>query len=352
MFTPLQTIGRSIPKVFFLSLLVLATHCKGPDGDPGPTGKDGADGAAGPQGPQGAAGPQGGQGPQGTPGLNADQLASNGFIKGTIRGTRTDGTPFSETFNFTLTSGHQGFEKVNDNLHQLDIAWYESFNATGSSHITLLVENKGQSTQKVNIGVPTRDVDYNGFFVYWQTMVANNKLFQLRTNALFEQTSTLLPVSAIRNAAYKFVNNGTEFKQVNNAILGMGYYSALTDGSKVYFEYTGSSTYAFAYVEDAKGVLSDTSTLYGDLIYKYDSAKGAYKLYLGTTDLSETVITPADTQEITNYAYDPVTGALSFDYKVNIQALRTQNTTKHAIEVTGSVSAKVYDARVMRIGAK
>lgn len=90
--------------------------------------------------------------------------------------------------------------------------------------MTLLVENKGQSTQKVSIGVHTPDLDYNGFFIFLERMVANNQLFAFRTNALFTQTSTL------------------------------------------------------------------------------------------------------------------------------IQALRSQNTTKHAIEVTGSVSAKVYDARVMRIG--
>jgi hypothetical protein len=365
MLIQVQTVSKGIGKLFFLFLLVLSTSCRGPEGDPGPAGpdgtdgkdgKDGAAGAAGPQGAagsQGAAGPQGEQGPQGTPGLTADQLATNGFIKGTVKGTRTDGTPFTETFNYTVVSELQGFEKINDNLHQVELWRGESYAKTGGSHITLLVENKGQSTQKVNIGVHVPAQDFNGFFIYWEKMIANNNLFVFRTNALFKPFSTLVPVSAAHNATYKFVNGGRDFSHpTNNAFASLYYYSATEDGSKVYFGQTASSTYSFEYIEDKNGVKSTTSTLYGDLVYKYDFAKGAYKLYKGTTDLSEILVTPADTQEVTNYAYDPATGLMTFDYKVNIQALRAQNTTKHAIEVTGSVSAKVYDARVMRIGAR
>lgn len=46
-------------------------------------------------GPQGPAGPAG---PQGSPGI---AYTTNGFIKGTVTGTRMDGTPINESFNYT-----------------------------------------------------------------------------------------------------------------------------------------------------------------------------------------------------------------------------------------------------------
>lgn len=50
-------------------------------------------------GPAGAQGPQGATG-QGLTGTNS------GFVTGTVTGTRRDGTPFSETFNYTYYFGN------------------------------------------------------------------------------------------------------------------------------------------------------------------------------------------------------------------------------------------------------
>ena len=79
------------------------------------------------------------------------------------------------------------------------------------------------------------------------------------------------------------------------------------------------------------------------------------------TDLSETFVAPGDTQEITNFAYNASTGVVTFDYKLNINEFRyfdtysnglnPANTTMHALEIKGSVSATVYNAAVMRRSA-
>jgi hypothetical protein len=82
-------------------------------------------------------------------------------------------------------------------------------------------------------------------------------------------------------------------------------------------------------------------------------------------DLSETFEVPGDTQEITNFAYNAATGVVTFDYKLNISQYRAfdssynnaidsnaDNTTMHALTITGSVSARVHNGVVMRKSAQ
>lgn len=65
--------------VCMITATILITGCK--------KATNGKDGEAGPQGPQG------------TPGVVA--TSSNGYISGTLLGTRKDGSPINETFNYT-----------------------------------------------------------------------------------------------------------------------------------------------------------------------------------------------------------------------------------------------------------
>jgi hypothetical protein len=348
MLSQFQSFYKSIGNLCFLGLLALVINCKGPQGDPGPAGSSGKDGVNGTNGQAGPQGEQGLQGPQGLAGVSADELVKNGFIKGTIKGTRTDGTPFTENFDYTIQFESQGFEKVNDQLHQLELSRSEAFGSGNNSHITLLVTNKGLPSQQVNIGVSTAGIDYNGFFLFFEKMLSGNTMFYLRTNALFAQSSIFRRVSSTNNATYKFADYGNNF--ISASLADADYYVTTEDGSKVYFDYiVGSNTYKFVYIIDNKGVKSVTSAIYGDLVYKYDSQQSKYKLYKASTDLSEMVSVPADTQEVTNFNYDPASGQISFEYKINIQALRSQNTTKHAIEIIGTVNAKIYDSKIMRM---
>jgi hypothetical protein len=83
------------------------------------------------------------------------------------------------------------------------------------------------------------------------------------------------------------------------------------------------------------------------------------------TELSETFEVPGDIQEVTNFAYNAATGLVTFDYKINVNEFRgfdtyydynvdgdASNSTMHALEIKGSVSATVYNGAVMRKSAQ
>lgn len=83
MTTSYQAIKRTLSILFCLGLFIAIASCSGDDGDTGPQGEQGAKGD---KGDTGAAG--------------ADALAKNGYIDGTVTGTRQDGTAFTETFKY------------------------------------------------------------------------------------------------------------------------------------------------------------------------------------------------------------------------------------------------------------
>jgi hypothetical protein len=70
--------------------------CSGEDGDPGAAGEAGAKGDKGDSGADGEDG--------------EDAAAKNGYVQGTIKGTRRDGTAFEEPFNFAYVYGEQKYD--------------------------------------------------------------------------------------------------------------------------------------------------------------------------------------------------------------------------------------------------
>jgi len=321
-------------QILLLSASVFLFNCKGKDGDPGPKGDPGA---------------------QGNPGLNAQQLQENGFINGTIKGTRRDGTAFTETFEHKYVGTNPAsFNKMADDTYYLSLyrSNGNSTNLLDESSLNIVVENKGKNNQKVYIGkTPNDPYTYYNNYLRINRVLPNNQLFLLSTTALFEAKKVLLPVSKANNATYKFENYGqnSDYISENNQTY-LTY--MIEDGSRIYFSYSFNSEYQFAFLVDKTGARSTTSEVYGNLklVYKNVDNYGTYAIYNGNTDISEIILVPADTQEITNFQYNAATGLVTFDYKMAIQQFRLNNTTRNSLEITGSVSAKVYDSTVMRVG--
>ena len=324
-----------VSRAIVLSTAVLLFGCKKEEG------------AIGPKGDPGAAGPQGAVGPQGP---TFAQAYEKGFIKGTIKGKRRDGTAFEEAFEYKIAGESEGFAKKTPMLDELSLSRSQDLVYGQYVNLNLLVENKGQANQAVRLGSLERYSDL--FRISFQKQLPNNQLFTFRASALFEPTNIVFPVSREKNAVYKFVDYGREPLRYQDDVSKKIYYAFdLEDGGKVHFgeEIINFNTeYKFAYVVSNAGVKSTTSTTYGNLRYDYDNNLRTSVFFVATTSLHEVVAVPADTYAITNFAHNATTGLVTFDYKLTIEALRSNNSSLHPVEITGSVSATVYNSSVMR----
>jgi hypothetical protein len=324
--------------------------CKGEDGDIGPKGDAGAAGPAGAQGPAGPAGP------------SAAQLLENGFIKGTLKGKRRDGTAFEETFEYKLAEESDGFVKTGTTIDELFLWRYQDLMGNGWIGMNLLIENKGLANQSIKF-VNTSSYSGEGYYNYrepfelgFQKLLPDKKLFKLSAEAVLIPVEVTLPISRANNITYKLVNYGIDHLKVDNNSSGDAHliFSDET-GNLIYFkDYNLTDEYEFAYLINSNGQKINTSTVFGDLVV-VDNFSGSQRYTFYTkqgVDLSETIDVPADTYEITNFSHDTSAGVVTFDYKINIQQFRVENTTRNPLEITGSVRADVYNEMVMRKSAE
>ncbi len=328
---------KTFSKMLVLLAAVALFNCKGKDGEPGPAGTTGEQGAAGAAGAQGPAG------------QSFQQARENGFIKGTIKGTRRDGTAFAEPFEYKIAYAGEGFEKANSLTHVLDLYRTEKPFVNEDimgAYLKVIVNNKGAANQEVK---------FNSFYLTFTKQLAANtrSLFYFNASAEFAPSQVVLPVSRANNAAYKLVGcarpNSNTYS--DRTISGKRYtVFETTEGSEVFFGPLATGGKQFEYLLKADGTKVTSDAAWNGVTYKYDSTAGDYIfISAGGTKLHEVVEVPADLQTISNYAYNAATGDLTFDYTLNIEAFRAANTTFNAVEVTGSVKATgLYDGMVSR----
>ncbi|MDO1447061.1 hypothetical protein Q0590_12405 [Rhodocytophaga aerolata] len=314
---------------FALALTIAVVSCKGPEGEVGPKGDTGATGA------------------QGITGDSYDKALENGFLKGTIQGTRKDGTAFEEAFEYKLTNLAAKFESVSSTEHTIHLNRFKSvFGDNNSASMGLQVTNKDQAGATAKL---------NGAYFYFQKELSGKKLFLISAEPRFTDRNMVLPMSKENNKNYKLVDYGLNFENYSGENNERYVIYKDTDGNSIYFAekyyFDGSTGWynPFSYIISSDGVKSTSSEIWNGVRWyegnKFRSSTGV--------DLSETINVPADTQEITNFGYNPTTGLLSFDYKIIISELRSldnsiRNTTMHPLEIKGSFSGTVYNGVVMR----
>lgn len=295
--------------------------------------------------------------------VSFEKSFENGFIKGTIKGTRQDGTAFSEPFEYKIASDKAYFEKVSPTDHVLSlwrsigIAKYDNY-----INLDLTVMNKDQAGATAKI--TSAELEFT-------KVLADKNLFYLNAGPNFLPTNVIFPISRANNATYKLVNHGVDVKYKYESSTSESYYFTKdTDGNTIHF--AGSSVYdaitreyyyPFKHIMSSTGVKSTTSSVWSNVrMVRTEGSSMGFATSTGV-DLYEIVAVPADTQEITNFAFNATTGVVTFDYKLNINALRgydkyyysnmePANTTMNALEITGSVSATVHNGVVMRRSAQ
>lgn len=334
--------------------------CKGPEGDPGPAGKDGVngtngtngtsgkDGVNGTNGVDGATGPQG---EQGIPGVDGQKAFEDGFIKGTIKGIRRDGTPFEEPFVFRMT---EHVSLIHEGRTSISIAKYLDNKFYSSNAGNFRNEARFDFTTDGNLNqVPTLDV----FDLDFRNPLASKLVFAVNADAGFDKETirkTILPISDENNGAYKFLYNGRMWtestdKQFSNTVLAF----ENTNGDKIYYSWpSGESWGEFLFIIDQNGIRSTSSDLYSKIKLGYPtlSESDFFGQYMGfysmdNKALSTQATIPVNSYQITNYQYKE-NAQLSFDYKINVNAY--DNTTMNPLEITGSVQTTAYNGMVLR----
>jgi hypothetical protein len=290
---------------------------------------------------------------------NFEKAYENGFTKGTIKGTRKDGTAFEEAFEYKITFDHAGFESISATEHVLTIRRSKGINDNVNKvFMNVKVTNKDQ---------PGATAKFNGAFFEFSKQLANRDLFLLKAGPSFVTKEITMPMSKTNNTTYKLVNQGIGIQFQYDQAAQMGYYMAKdTDGNSIFFENRynydpglNMSYFPFSHIITGSGVKSTSSSLWSNIRLYRNNGNDIFRTSTGT-NLSETIGVPADTQEITNFAYNAATGLVSFDYKLTINEYRDLdkvyeiyqkgNTTMHPLEIKGSFSGTVYNGIVMRKG--
>jgi hypothetical protein len=345
-------------KVILLSASVLLSNCKGEEGDPGP---------AGAAGEPGITGVTGAAGPNAAP---MEKAFENGFVKGTLKGTRRDGTAFEEPFEYKVAYGPEGFYTENENTQRLDIFrtnlldWYDDANEPYFS-LYLDVDHKGAASQTVNL---------SWLNFYFSQTLANRNKFDLRVESSFKSQRVYFPISPVHNAKYKLVDYGRDYYYGDSGPNLVGQttdeatnkeYFYFTDeaGNRIFFGLiTGSvDLYRYEYYLTPAGTKVVGSPVWYNVRFNASAYGGqanpatspaffttASVDHTVQTGLSQAMDVPADTQSVTNYSYNPVTGELSFEYVINIQQYQPMNSTGNPLEIKGSVKTTIYDKVAMR----
>lgn len=321
---------------FALALTIAVVSCKGPEGEVGPKGDTGATGA------------------QGITGDSYDKALENGFLKGTIKGTRKDGTAFEEAFEYKLASNAATFENVSSTEHSIYLNRYKNVSGgNNSATIGLQVTNKDQAGATAKL---------NGAYFSFTKELPGKNIFFIGAGPSFVAKDVVLPISKVNNSKYKLVDYGVETDYYSDNNQSYTIFKD-TDGNRIYFANNYYSEYisgnytsyrTFSYIINNKGEKSTSSDIWST-VRLYDGNK--FRTSAGV-NLFEIISVPADTQEITNFTYNSATGALAFDYKVIISEYRAfdpsyenyskGNTTMHPLEIKGSFSGNVYNGVVMR----
>lgn len=288
---------------------------------------------------------------------------TNGFLKGTLSGTRKDGESFSGEFDFKKNYDKEiAFveDNASEDIQRLYLSWENEKN-DNNAEITLKIENKGTASEKVNISY--FELDYT-------SPLENRTGFGLRAGSNFTERVILFPISP-SNTDYNFIfvfpstsATGLEY-YYDNEISQLFYFVKDKEGNVVYFEdyyrhshydpQTGQHYYYgnFAYLIDKEGVKSTTSEQYGNLTLRRTNGNNGLAIFdENGTDLSE-AITTVDQQTITNFQYDESTGLLSFEYEITLDKYSAPNSSGNEIKIQGKAEVTItYDKMINRAPAQ
>ncbi|AYB30130.1 hypothetical protein [Chryseolinea soli] len=328
--------SKHVVRLLMLLAIVFLANCAGKDGDPGPAGKDGSNGVDGKDGTNGT------NGTNGTDGTNGPStfITTAGGIKGTVSGNRRDGTAFSEAFNYNLATEKGGVVKVpQTGISLIEFTRYGEPGADRHMTMVLKYEKNSISVLRENLRA---FLAYPDMWFSFSKELPGNSLFSFSSYANFNDITAYWPISPAENdAKYHFE---FEFDAFTGRVLPTTaantvaeYAFNIRGGAFAYYQY-GENGGAFDKIKNADGTES-TSTLYDELVLNEDD-KLIFKR--SGVDLSSTEFIPADKLDISNYSFDTTTGALKFDFVLQVAGVTRFNATLHPYTVTGQVDVIIY----------
>jgi hypothetical protein len=335
-----------------LAAMILAA-CSGDDGDPGPKGDTGDQGTKGDTGEEGE-----------------DAASKVGYFEGTVEGTRKDGTPFEETFQYEYVFGNEVFSGNDILLQRFETASGAIANAISEG----TMQEKGYI--KFAASKDGQAIAPNDLHFFFTKGINATQLFQMNARPYLSDASynRLIELSPEQNAIYNFVRGKSgQLSYYTVDVNGDGADDAnefWTEGA-TYNTYTYDMETGHLVTVSVDGEVMQDGTLfekYNDITFAYSDDVKKY-VFTKTSDnaaLYETVgNVPADVFTITNYVNQ--NGVISFDFAITVSKYRGyvgtkvggfagysvdgMNTTGHDLTITGKFNSgeTVYSEIVGRV---
>ncbi len=182
---------------------------------------------------------------------------------------------------------------------------------------------------------------FTAYFSYSKTLSGDQE-FKLYATPILTRTTVVFPIDPA-NTNYQFDFTFSFDHSMANVNVTTGNFLSFKTklGEEVFF--SGFNGGTFVKIVNAQGVASATSAVYGDLVLNQGvtSTYGYLYFTLNGTDLSKTVVLPADTYALTGYSYDTSNGNMAFNYTIHMGGYPKNNSTKNPLTLTGSFAGKV-----------
>jgi hypothetical protein len=343
--------------VFAFLAASFLTACSGEDGDPGAAGEAGAKGDKGDAGTDGEDG--------------EDAAAKNGYLQGTIKGTRRDGTAFEEPFNFAYVYGEQKYDPFQLFVQRFETAAGSIVDALANGADVPL--DKG--FMKLWLYNEEGGLVPGDFQVYFTKGLNATQVFKLDAKPYLQDAfyDRVIEISPEYNGLYNFEHNNLGqvgyqeyYDESGKNLVSYAFQTQLSD---VYHTFVyDAETGELQYVDIEGEVFTD-----GEVFTKYHDIKFVYNDEVETmvfekadgTPLYEYVDeVPADVFTIANFS--DANGIITFDYSLQISKYRGfmgarspmgpvlihgRNTTGHDLTITGKFNSgtPVYQEAVGRV---
>jgi hypothetical protein len=254
-----------------------------------------------------------------------------GSISGTLTGQRTDGTAFSEPFNFNLSLEKGTFETKDSGDQFLKMNLYGS-PVSNSISFSLKYDKKK---------VVSLDESSHIYFDFLKEL-KENTAFTVHVETVEDTMNISWPIKpALNDATYHFAFDPSRYAGGHDIDYDGNWLYKTTDGSSVAFDsYYGD----FQYIKRPNGATEYSSSIYGSLTLK---VFGSYPYFTDShgTNLSMKESIAPDRLTITNFSFDEESGSMKFDFVLLLSdrgRSLSENSTQHLLTITGKANILVY----------
>lgn len=267
-------------------------------------------------------------------------------ISGEIVGTLASGTPFTESFRLTESSGAIEIFEEGDNGKYIQITRQQ-----GASYLSmgLVLQDLGLPTETLSFS-DDRDYTDREFDFFYQKEGNASTVIEISCKGI-EFAIFFRSISIEANKTYQLVVDaegdpvllGKTSEYYKPPLGGEGYTKKTykfknTSGAVIYFSSTFYNEAYFEKIEYADGTVSTTDPLYKDLYYVEQGITDQFwrRASGGDVNLYEQYTKHYGSAKILAHSYDLATGRLTFDFEIAVGATDPYNSTGHDLTIKGT----------------